>query len=126
MTEFHSSCSEDGTELTWYWTGVPTDDREPGLDNYFVQVVDTVTGEPIGWYPGAEDNAWGEPYTVTVTPGRDIYVQVANEAAGFSFETDVVVSCPAPIPTPTTTTTPSDPVLPFLILIFALVRRFFG
>ena len=91
---FHGACSSDGTKMTWYWTGVPTDDREPGLDRYFVRVVDTVTEEPIGWFPGAEDNAWGVPYTVDIVPGRDYYVQVINDAAAFHFETDVVVSCP--------------------------------
>lgn len=92
---FHGACSDNGTRMSWNWTGVPTDDREPGLDSYFVQVVDTVTGEPIGWYPGAEDNAYGESYHVTVIPGRDYYVQVVNDARGFHFESDVVVSCQA-------------------------------
>ncbi len=131
---FHGACSSDGTKMSWYWTGVPTDDREPGLDNYFVQVVDTVTEEPIGWYPGAEDNAWGEPYTVGpedgFVPGRDFYVQVVNEAAGFHFEDDVIVSCPVVttshvhdsyiMDNPDSYDQVADPVLSVFMMLWAL------
>jgi hypothetical protein len=128
--DFHGSCSSDGTKMSWYWTNVPTDDREPGLDRYFVQVVDTTTGEPIGWFPGAEDNAWGVPYTVDIVPGRDYWVQVQNEADGFHFEDDVTVSCPAVTTShvhdsyimddPTTYEQTADPILSVFMVLWAL------
>ncbi len=105
MAELHYECADNGdgtSQFTWHWTGVPTDDREPGLDGYFVRVVvmeDSVeypgfyASEEIGWYPGAEDNAWGEPYTLTVPNGVGLYVQVINEAAAFHFEDDEIVMC---------------------------------
>ncbi len=129
---FHGACSSDGTKMTWYWTGVPTDDRAPGLDGYFVQVVDTVTEEPIGWFPGAEDNAWGVPYTVDIVPGRDYYVQVVNDAAAFHFETDVVVSCPAVttshvhdsyiMENPASYDVIADPVLTLTLMLWGALR----
>ncbi len=134
--DFHGACSADGTKMTWYWTNVPTDDRAPGLDSYFVQIVDTTTGEPIGWFPGAEDNAWGVPYTITVVPGRDYYIQVINEAQGFHFEDDVVVSCPAVVTTtthvhdsyimedPTTYDQVADPVLALVLMAWSLWHAF--
>jgi hypothetical protein len=131
--DFHGACSSDGTVMSWYWTGVPSDTRAPGLDGYFVQVVDTVTEEPIGWFLGAEDNAFGVPYSVDIVPGRDYYVQVVNEAAGFHFEDDVVVSCPGVttsavqdsyiMETPSWYDAPApDPVLSLTMLIWALLR----
>ena len=131
--DFHGACSADGTKMSWYWTGVPTDDREPGNDDYFVQVVDTVTWEPIGWYDGAEDNAWGVPYTVNIVPGRDYMVQVVNEAKAFHFESDVIVSCPGVTTTvqdsyimedPATYDQVADPVLTLVLMAWSLWHAF--
>ncbi len=105
MAELDYKCEDNGdgtSQFTWHFHGVPTDDREPGLDGYFVRVVvmeDSVehpgwyASEEIGWYPGAEDNAWGEDYTLTVPNGVDLYVQVINEAEAFHFEYDAIVAC---------------------------------
>ena len=90
-------CSDDGTELTYWWQGVPTDDREPGLDSYFTSVHDDVTGQELAYNPGAEDNAWGTPYSVAVTPGHRNVLFVANEAAAFHFETDAYATCHATV-----------------------------
>ena len=141
------SCEDNGdgtSQFTWDWTNVPTDDREPGLDSYFVRVVvmeDSVehpgwyASEEIGWFPGAEDNAWGVPYTLTAPNGVGLYVQVINDAEGFRFEDDAIVTCTTVVQ-PTTEiqvlpyTGVADWLLPFAIILVAagtgllrLVRR---
>lgn len=84
----------DGSSVFyWNWTGVPTDDREPGLDSYFVRVVRLDTSIALGEFPGAEDNAYGTDYALTVPNDVALYVQVINEAAGFHFEDDEIVTC---------------------------------
>ena len=128
-------CNDDGTELTYWWTGVPTDDRAPGLDNYFTSVHDDVTGKELAYNPGAEDNAYGTPYTVAVTPGHRNVLFVANEAAGFHFETDAYATCyattvaevvePAQTVTfPDATDPLSSAVLTFMVLLNALKGLF--
>ena len=90
------SCRDlgDGTsELVWNWTEVPTDDREPGLDSYFVRVVRLDTSIALGEFVGAEDNANGIDYALTVPNDVGLYVQVINEARGFHFEDDEIVVC---------------------------------
>lgn len=81
----------DGTSLfVWNWTGVPTDD---GQNSYFVRVVDMETSIALGEFPGAEDNAYGTDYALTVPNDVGLYVQVINDAAGFHFEDDEIVTC---------------------------------
>lgn len=133
MAELDYEFSEDCEVLTWSWTGVPTDDSAPGRDNYFVSVYDNVTGEELVWVPGAEDNAWGEPYSVGVIPGHDVYLFVSNEAHAFYFETDAVVSCETEIETVTTTTvaepayipteTVWDPIMTIVMTIWGIAYR---
>lgn len=94
------SCEDnhDGTSvLVWNWTDVPTDDREPGLDSYFVRVVNLETSITIAEFVGAEDNAYGEDYAVMVPNDIGIYVQVINDAEGFRFEDDEIVTCPGTV-----------------------------
>lgn len=125
MADLQYGCADNGdgtSQFTWAWTNVPTDDREPGLDNYFVRVVvleDSTehpgwyASEEIGWYPGAEDNAWGEPYTLTVPNGVDLYVQVINDAKGFRFEDDEIVTCQTTEVSSMTVTGPQGTELPY-------------
>lgn len=117
-------CSEDGTQLTYWWNNVPTDDRAPGLDNYLTVVYDDVTGQELAFNPGAEDNAHGEPYTVTVTPGHRIWLGVANEAQGFSFDTDAYATCHAQVQEPQVVAAPEwemgDPISTLLMLVAML------
>ncbi len=141
MADLEWSCKDNGdgtSQFTWNWTDVPTDDREPGLDGYFVRVVvmeDSVehpgwyASEEIGWFPGAEDNAWGEDYTLTIPNEVGIYVQVINDAQGFHFEDDEVIACysVAELPyIPTIEELPytgmADWLLPLAIVLIAIGR----
>ncbi len=139
MADLEWSCKDNGdgtSQFTWNWTDVPTDDREPGNDGYFVRVVvmensveypGFYASEEIGWYPGAEDNAWGEDYTLTAPNGVGLYVQVINEAAAFHFEDDEIVTCvTTEIGTPLTVELPytgvADWLLPIAILLVAVGR----
>ncbi|GAF79919.1 unnamed protein product [marine sediment metagenome] len=126
-------CNEDGTELSYWWNGVPTDDRAPGLDGYLTTVHDDVTGRELAYNPGAEDNAYGEPYTVTVTPGHRNVLFVANEAAAFHFETDAYATCYATVAQvepaqtvvfPDATDPLGSAVLTFMVLLNALKGLF--
>ena len=119
MAELDYEFSKDCETLTWSWTGVPTDDSAPGRDNYFTSVTDDETGEVLGWFPGAEDNAWGIPYTVDVTPGHDVYMFVANEAWGFSYETDAVIHCHVEVPVETITD-------PFTSILMTTIMTIWG
>jgi hypothetical protein len=135
MTDLHYECSDqgDGTSLfTWHWSDVPTDDRAPGLDNYFVRVVVDVPPhhETLIEIEGAEDNAWGEPYTITVPNDTPLYVQVINDAQAFWFEYDIVVSCPTPeAPNVLPYTGMTDWLLPLAIILVGAgtgLLRLFG
>ena len=113
MAELHFRCIDNGdgtSQFIWNWTGVPTDDREPGLDSYLVRVVRLDTSIELGWFPGAEDNAFGEDYELTVPTDVGIYVQVINEAEGFHFEDDEIVTCTTAAIAPAVAT---PDVLPF-------------
>lgn len=123
MADLQHSFSEDCEVLTWSWTGVPTDDSAPGRDSYLVTVHDNVTGEELLWAPGAEDNAWGEPYSVQVTPGHDVYLFVANEAHSFSFETDRVVSCTIAEPAYIPTEVVDDPIMTIVMTIWGIAYQ---
>ena len=103
--------NEDGTsEFTWHFDGVPSD---PDLNSYYVRVV-IDEGREVGNHifegPGAEDNAHGVDYTVTVPTDVGLYVQVINESASFWFEYDAVVTCASVQPT---TEVSSIQVLPY-------------
>ncbi len=90
------SCRDNGdgtSEFVWNWTGVPSDNREPGLNSYFVRVVRLDTSIALGEFVGAEDNAYGTDYALIVPNDVGLYVQVINEAAGFHFEDDEIVVC---------------------------------
>ena len=118
----------DGTSLFyWNWQDVPTDDREPGLDRYYVQVVNLETSiEIIGIY-GAEDNATGTDYVVSVPNDVGLYVLVINEADAFRFEMDAVVTCTAEVAVATSAgmdvlpfTGVTDWLLPVAVALIAL------
>ena len=82
--------------LTWHYLGVPSDDRAPGLDNYYIRVViddGPDAGRVLYELSGAEDNATGTDYAVGVPTDVGIYMQVINAADGFWFEFDRVIMC---------------------------------
>ena len=109
MAELHFRCvdNEDGTsQFIWNWTGVPSDSQ----NSYLSRVVRLDTSIELGYFPGAEDNAYGVDYELRVPTDVGIYVQVINEAAGFHFEDDEIVTCTTAAIAPAVAT---PDVLPF-------------
>ncbi len=126
-TTLNHRCDDLGDEsaiLTWHYLGVPSDNREPGLDNYYVRVViddGPDAGRVLFELAGAEDNAHGTDYAVGVPTDVGIYMQVINAADGFWFEFDRVIMCVSDVTrdemateTETTTeTAPAPATLPY-------------
>lgn len=109
MAELHFRCLDNGdgtSQFIWNWTGVPSDDA----NSYLSRVVRLDTSIELGYFPGAEDNAYGVDYELTVPTDVGIYVQVINEAAGFHFEDDEIVTCTTAAIAPAVAT---PDVLPF-------------